>query len=422
MPIEAGGEAACTRCASVLYRQSGVSLGGWVALTLTALVVFTIANYFPIVTLNFKGLEVRATLLDALWVTWQQGHVILALMTALFAFWLPLTQILFLLWALLALASGRLPWDFRYGLRFLRILSRWSMVPVLMLGILVAIVKLAGLALLTVEPGLWAFAVLTVLLTALSQVSAQRLWRYAEDAGLVSVSGANVDLDATVAACPSCGYVQNMGPAKRCVCRRCGATFHFRKPRSFARCWAFVIAASILYIPANVLPVMQIRTFGVTTGHTIVGGVIELWRTGSWSLAVIVFIASVVVPMTKLFALAFLMLRHRWKGVLIQRQRTRMYELVEFVGQWSMLDVFVVILLSAMANFPGFSGVSADMGAASFGVVVILTMFAAMSFDPRIGWDNRPVPVGEYGGQPSSSINKNLLQGRARHPVSTRNA
>src|SRR5690606_15028976 len=94
-----------------------------------------------------------------------------------------------------------------------------------------------------------------------------------------------------------------------------------------------------------------------TTPHTILGGVVEFWRLGSWDLAIIVFVASVVVPMTKLLALSLLMIRRQWRGRNLQRQRTRLYELVEFVGQWSMLDVFVVVLLSSMANFPGFSQV-----------------------------------------------------------------
>jgi len=135
---------------------------------------------------------------------------------------------------------------------------------------------------------------------------------------------------------------------------------------------------------------MRVRTLTSDTMHTILGGVFELWRLGSWDLAVIVFVASVVVPLTKLLALATLMLGGRWRGALVQRQRTRLYELIEFIGQWSMLDVFVVILLTAIANFPGISQVIAGPGAASFGMVVILTMLATMSYDPRRGWDRRP--------------------------------
>ncbi|MEO6984160.1 MAG: paraquat-inducible protein A [Paralcaligenes sp.] len=391
IPIDQGATATCTRCGYVLYRQSGLPLKGWLALTLAALFVFAIANYFPIATLTANGRQIDTTLPQAFILTWQQGRPLVALMTGLFGFALPLTQLLFLLWALQSIISRRLPADFHFGMRVLHTLSQWCMVPVLLLGILVAIVKLSGLARLEPGPGLWAFGVLTVLLTALSRVTALRLWRYAEDDGLTPLSGVNMKPGRIVAACHSCGNVQNIVAVSGSYsCGRCGANNHFRKPNSEVRTWAFVIAASILYIPANILPVMQIRVPTGVTAHTILGGVIELWRLGSWDLALIVFVASVVVPMTKLFALMALLVQRQWKGVVIARQRTRLYELIEFIGQWSMLDVFVVLLLSAMVDFPGLSQVTAGPGAASFGAVVVLTMFAAMSYDPRRGWDADP--------------------------------
>ncbi len=391
MPIESGAIATCTRCGYVLYRQSGVSLQGWLALVVGALVIFVIANCFPIAHLNLQGLTVDASLPGALWMTWHQGHEVLAIMTGLFGFWLPLTQLLFLLWALMAIHSRRLPGDFNYGLRFFHLVESWSMIPVLMLGILVAIVKFSGLATLTVGPALWAFAILTFLLTGISRLTAHRLWGYAEDAGLVQISGPNVSMDKPVASCGACGFVQNIAPGSdTCSCNRCNARIHLRKPDSAARVWALVIAAAIVYIPANILPVMRVRTAAGESAHTILGGVIELWHLGSWDLALIVFVASLVVPLTKLFALTVLMLNRHWRGRTIQRQRTRLYELIEFIGQWSMLDVFVVILMSAMADFPGISQVIAGPGAASFGMVVILTMLAALSYDPRRGWDQQP--------------------------------
>lgn len=383
----------CQRCQGVLYRQSGISLNSWLALVLAALIIFVIANAFPIATLSLQGMTVKASMPGALWLTWLQGNRLLAVMIGLVGFWLPLTQLLFLLWALLCVKSRRLPGDFRYGMRMLHFLAPWSMIPVLMLSILVAVVKFAGFARLTVEPAMWAFAALTVLLTILSRFSAHRLWRYAEDAGLVAVSGEGLGAgdDLQLSACLACGYVQPSSVGVQAAsCKRCYATVRRRKPDVGARVWALLLAAGIVYIPANVLPVMQVRTFTGNTTHTIVGGVIELWNMGSWDLAVIVFVASVVVPMTKLLVLALLQLNRRWRGQVIQRQRTRLYQFVEFIGQWSMLDVFVVVLMTAMADFSGISQIVAGPGAASFGMVVVLTMFAAFSYDSRNGWDNDP--------------------------------
>ncbi|PLC53552.1 paraquat-inducible membrane protein A [Pollutimonas nitritireducens] len=390
-PLEPGALAKCTRCGYVLYRFSAVPVSGWLAMVTGALVIFAIANYFPVAILNMQGQTVKASFPGALWLTWIQGHEVLAIMTGLFGFWLPFSQLTVLLWALMSIRSGRLPGDFRYGMRFLHMLAPWSnMIPVLMLGMLVAMVKFAGLATLAPGPGLWAFALLAFLLTGLSRVTAERLWRYAEDAGVVLVSRPDLSDSRLVASCGACGFVQNLLPDQdACACSRCRAPIHTRKPNETSRVWALLIAASIIYIPANILPVMHVRTAAGDGAHTILGGVLELWYLGSWDLALIVFVASVVVPMTKLLALMVLMLNRRWRGPRIQRQRTRLYELVEFIGQWSMLDVFVVVVMSAMANFPGISQVIAGPGAASFGLVVILTMLAAMSYDPRHGWDRQ---------------------------------
>ncbi|PLC48442.1 paraquat-inducible membrane protein A [Pollutimonas subterranea] len=390
-PIEPGAMAKCTRCGYVLYRRSAVPISGWLALVTGALPIFAIANYFPVAILNIQGQTVRASFPGALWLTWVQGHEVLAIMTGLFGFWLPFTQLTILLWALMSVRSGRLPADFRHGMRFLHMLAPWSnMIPVMMLGMLVAMVKFAGLATLAPGPGLWAFAILAFLLTGLSRVTAERLWRYAEDSKLVLASKPDIAEDRSVASCSACGYVQNLPPEHdSCTCARCDARIHARRPNASSRAWALVIAAGIVYIPANVLPVMHVRTPTGESAHTILGGVLELWYLGSWDLALIVFVASVVVPMTKILALMVLLFNRRWRGPRIQRQRTRLYELVEFIGQWSMLDVFVVVLMSAMANFPGISQVIAGPGAASFGLVVILTMLAAMSYDPRRGWDRQ---------------------------------
>ena len=383
-----GATATCVRCGYALYRQSTLALDGWIALVTGTILVFAIANYFPIVTLGMAGLSTQATLPGALYLTWQNGHQTLAVMTGMFSFWMPLTQLLFLLWALLAIRTRRLPRDFPQGLRLLAYAGHWSMVPVFMLGILVALVKFAGMAKVQLEPGIWAFALLTFLITGVSRMTAHRLWMLAEDAGLVIQARFDAGQTLDAASCHACGYVQYQGDADA-PCGRCGTHVHLRKPDQTARVWALLITAWVAYIPANVLPVMRIRTAASDSEHTILGGVIELWNYGSWDLALIVFIASIVVPMTKLLALMVLMLRRRWRGPLVQRQRTRLYELVEFIGQWSMLDVFVVILMSAMLDFPGISQVLAGPAAVSFGMVVILTMLAAMSYDPRGGWDKQ---------------------------------
>jgi paraquat-inducible protein A len=141
-----------------------------------------------------------------------------------------------------------------------------------------------------------------------------------------------------------------------------------------------------MYLPANLLPIMQITSVGGTSGHTIVGGVIELYQLGSWDIALVVFVASVLVPVFKLIALSTLVALTQFGAASGLKSRTQLYRVVEFIGQWSMLDVFVVILLSALGQFGALLSIQPGSGAIAFGAVVILTMLAAISFDPRLAW------------------------------------
>ncbi len=170
-------------------------------------------------------------------------------------------------------------------------------------------------------------------------------------------------------------------------CPRCGSTLHSRKPKSIARTWALVIAAIIFYIPANVLPITHTASFAGVQSDTIMSGVIYFVQSGSWPVALIIFVASVFVPLMKLLILIILMIsvqfRWRWRPV----DRTRLYRLTEAIGRWSMLDIFVVTILVALVHFGSLANISAGAGAIYFAAVVVITMFAAESFDPRLIWD-----------------------------------
>jgi paraquat-inducible protein A len=188
--------------------------------------------------------------------------------------------------------------------------------------------------------------------------------------------------------CHVCGLVCRDTQVAGAACPRCGSALHRRKPNSCARTWALLIAAFILYIPANVLPIMRTVSLGDVDDNTILSGVIELWVKGSPDLAVIVFTASIVVPMMKFLVIGTLLLSVRHCGTPWARtQRAKLYRLVELVGYWSMLDVFVVSLLTALVQFGFFSQVEPLPGVVYFGLTVVLTMLASMSFDPRLIWD-----------------------------------
>ncbi|MFS8976521.1 paraquat-inducible protein A [Cupriavidus necator] len=171
-------------------------------------------------------------------------------------------------------------------------------------------------------------------------------------------------------------------------CPRCGATLHHRKPESLARTWAFLLAAYILYIPANLLPVMVTQSILGTQQDTILSGVIYLWLSGSHMLAGVVLIASIIVPLLKMVILTFLLLSVHFRSSWRIRQQTRLYGLVEVIGRWSMLDIFVVALLASLVRAGALATIIPGGGALAFGAVVVLTMLASLSFDPRLLWDS----------------------------------
>ena len=204
------------------------------------------------------------------------------------------------------------------------------------------------------------------------------------------MSGALATPSPLWASCRGCELVVRLPRgAERAAprCPRCGAPVRHRKLNSIARTWALVLAALILYVPANVFPVMEVTSLGKVQSDTILSGVIFLLRHGMWPLALIVFTASVVVPLLKLVALSFLLTSVQRRSSWRPADRTRLFRITEAVGRWSMVDIYVVTILVALVHLGSLATIEAGIGAVFFGAVVVTTMFAAESFDPRLIWD-----------------------------------
>ena len=223
-----------------------------------------------------------------------------------------------------------------------------------------------------------------------------------DDSGLPPVLG-----------CESCGLVsidalagvsveRPGAPPRVQRCSRCGHVLHARKPMSVQRTWACVFAAAVLYVPANVLPIMTTVSALQREEHTLIGGILELWAEGSWGLSVIVFIASIAVPVLKIGVLGLLAWTTRHAPAWRRLERAKLYRLIEAVGHWSMLDVYVVVLLAATIRFGPIAGVQAGPGLLAFASVVVLTMLATYAFDPKLIWDD-PAPVARHGAPPANA-------------------
>jgi paraquat-inducible protein A len=188
--------------------------------------------------------------------------------------------------------------------------------------------------------------------------------------------------------CHDCGLLSRLpGPAVHGCCPRCAAPLHKRKPDSVKRTWALLIAASILYLPANVFPILITRSLFGEQRDTILSGVVYLWTSGSWPLALVVFVASIVVPLLKLVAIALLLVSIQMRSRRHALERARLYRLMAFIGRWSMVDIYAVTLLVALVRVQTLAVMSVGPGALAFGAVVVLTMLASMSLDPRLIWD-----------------------------------
>ncbi|MGD2184836.1 MAG: paraquat-inducible protein A [Desulfobacterales bacterium] len=199
-------------------------------------------------------------------------------------------------------------------------------------------------------------------------------------------------LNASLISCHSCHLLckaASVLKGAQAVCPRCGATLHARKPNSIVRTWALVIAAFVFYIPANVLPITHVISFGKAQSDTIMSGVIYFVKSGSWPIALVIFVASVFVPLLKLSLLTYLLISVQVKSQWRPRDRTRLYRITETVGRWSMVDIYVVTILVALVKLGSLATIEAGPGAIFFAGVVIITMFAAMSFDPRLIWDTQ---------------------------------
>jgi len=366
------------------------------AITLGALFTFLIAQFFPIVELEVNGYQTSATLLGAIRVLWTEQMQLVAAVVFVFTILLPAVELGSLLYVTLSLRGGHRPPGFDHLLRAVGLARRWGMTEVLMIGILITIVKMTSLATVVVQPGLFAFGALTMMLAIVVSFDPRILWNIGEHLpgprrpAQQSLSYAALKQGAALVACHSCGLVDMQ---HRRHCARCGAALHRRHPDSVGRTWAFLLAAAILYIPANLLPVMYTHSLFGKENDTIISGVIYFWNSGSPALAAIIFIASIVVPVLKLVALGLLALsaqrRSRWRPM----QRTRLYRIVEFVGRWSMLDIFVITLTVALVRFQSLATITAGPGAMAFCAVVVLTMIASMQFDPRLIWD----PIDTHG-------------------------
>ncbi len=410
--VPPGSTVRCSRCNSVIYRNPDKTFDHAIAWSLTGLILLVLANVFPVLHLSVSGHHTDTTLVSGAVALYRGGQPGVAALVVGVLILAPALIFLLQIGVLLPLRYGWLPRGFDVSMRLMTRLGHWIMFDVFMLAVIVAVVKLSSLAEVTPGPGLWAFLVLMIAST-MSVVSYDHhvLWeRYSELLGdryvppvLHGSRGCGSAMANGLVACGECGLVSAWRPDADGLshCPRCASVLHRRKTDSLNRTWALLLAGYVLFIPANVLPITITSSIVGVQSDTIMSGVAYFWHEGAYDLAIIIFTASIFVPLAKLLALTVLAWSAQTRSTWDPMQRTRLYRMVEFVGKWSMLDVFVVAMLARLVQFSSLASIEAGPGAIAFSAVVVITMFAAMSFDPRLMWD--PLENGRHSGEERDS-------------------
>jgi paraquat-inducible protein A len=394
-PPRKGFVSECGRCQRVLAGAATGRIDAPLALICAALLLLIPAAVSPLMAVSIVGAVRKSWLPSSASALWEDGFASLGALVGLFSIAIPAAFMGLLVWVLGSLHFGR---DARLGpaFRWAQHLRPWVMIEVFLVGCFVAYSRIRVISAVDVTLGGWCLIAATlVLLFALTQLDARTVWaavpraaaernELARQGAPTSKAPANTLSNGHGIACTVCDLLV---PQPLSHCPRCEARLHARKPDSYRRTLTFVIAGYLLYIPANTLPVLTIIRFGKEDPNTILSGVMELLHNHLWPLAVIVFSASIVLPLLKLCSLTWMLIATRMRSRHMLVGRTKLYRMIDLVGRWSNIDVFMVSVLVAILQFGALTSVHAGKGLIAFGAVVIITMFATTFFDCRLMWD-----------------------------------
>ena len=405
-PLTPGMAANCSRCGTTLRRARTDPLGRGLALTLAALVLLTVMCTTTLMTVSTAGIVHGADLLSGPEELVRRGMSVLAVAVVFTTLLAPFGKLLATAYVLIGLRLRNPPRHLRRVFVLVERLRPWSMIDVFVFGVFVAYVKLGDIVHISLGVGVYALFCLTaVVVWSDAVLDSHAVWdaldrEPADGEPMRRAVPVHHRLSGAIG-CETCGLVSAPvvrethgegahgggahGEALRCP--RCASVLHARKPDSIARTWALVIAAAVLYVPANYYPVLTVMQLGAGSPSTILGGVEELITSGMYPLAALVFFASIAVPMLKLVGLSVMLIATQARRSGRLRDRTRLSHVVRWIGRWSMIDIFMESLLGALVRFGTIVTIEPGAGAVAFCAVVILTMFAAETFDPRLMWD-----------------------------------
>jgi paraquat-inducible protein A len=389
-PLAPRTTAACKRCGTTLRRARRHPLEHSLALNFAALILLIVMCLSMLMTVSTSGIVHSAGIFSGPVELVKRNMTSLAVVVVFVTVVAPVAKLTGTIYVLLRIREPKPPHHLRRIFVWVERLATWSMVEVFVLGVFVAYVKLGDLVKIDLETGVYALLALTVVIVwADGALDREAIWDAFDIGRARNLSN---DLLATgrvpsqAVGCETCTLVA-VPDGHGASCPRCGSPLHSRKPESLNRTWALVIGAAIFYVPANVYPVLTVMQLGAGAPSTILGGVRELIQSRMYPLAALVFFASIAVPMLKMVGLSTMLVSVQTGHTKWLRDRTRLYYIIRWIGRWSMIDIFMEALLGALVQFGGVVTIEPGIGAVAFCAVVILTIFAAETFDPRIMWD-----------------------------------
>jgi paraquat-inducible protein A len=349
-------KAICPRCAHQLLVNYANAFDRVLAFAISALIFLVIALSFDFVSLQFQGQIRTISLLDTYFVLSEQGYMVIGAILIFTVVVLPFIVIMALFYLLFSLRKQRYPFKGELVAQWVLALLPWSMAEIFLIGVLVSLIKISTMATVTVGLSFYAYILFSLcFIAAIQYIDKQHL-----QLSLLSF--------------------------RKSPIKKKQKKILVKTQMSIQKTWALLLTAIILYIPANLLPIMITKSLGKEELNTILGGVIVLWQAGSYPIAIIIFIASIVVPILKFIILAWLNYSVQKQNTTFKKQRIMLYRLTEFIGRWSMIDVFAVAILASLIQLGTTMTIYPGYAALAFTAVVILTMFAAHTFDSTLIW------------------------------------
>jgi len=396
--VPAGHSLICPRCGKTISRRNSDSILKTLALSIAGLLLYLPAILLPLMTMKSFGFSDSANILESVLNFYRNEYYFVSFMVLVSAVVFPLLLLTSIFIISFQLYRQRYPSYLPRLFRTYLHLEEWAMIEVYLLGILVTIIKMGTSAEIFYQTGIFCFTGLVLLtLTITSIIDKEDFWEAIDQKGKKKPGEQAIDRRSGHGG-PStaaghglilCHICHKLSPTtlegERCP--RCNEMLHTRKPFSISRTWALLLTSAIFLAPANLLPIMRVDFMGVPDRSTIIDGIIYFFQHDAYFIGLIIFTASVLVPVFKIIGIIILLLSNRICDVSLLRQKARMFRFISFIGRWSMLDIFVIALLTVIVDFGFFTSIHVAPAATYFCIVVASTMFAVITFDPRIIWD-----------------------------------